>query len=177
MNARRITRIAVMAALTFIGSLIRIPIGPIPITLQTVFVILAALLLQPADAALAMGVHFVLMLFMKGSAIFVSPSTGFLFGFILAAFLGSLIAHRTAFGKTTAGMAVAVLVTAASCYVIGLPYMYYVLDVLKGADMNLMAILEAGLIPFIPGDLIKAGIAFVVGKVAVPHVEPLLREA
>ncbi|WP_066924903.1 biotin transporter BioY [Murdochiella massiliensis] len=177
MNARRITRIAVMAALTFIGSLIRIPIGPIPITLQTVFVILTALLLQPADAALAMGVHFVLMLFLKGSAIFVSPSTGFLFGFILSAFLGSLITHRTAFGKTTAGMAFAVLVAAASCYIIGLPYMYYVLDVLKGADMNLMAVLEAGLIPFIPGDLIKAGIAFAVGKVALPHVEPLLKQA
>lgn len=177
MNARRITRIAVMAALTFVGSLIRIPVGPIPITLQTVMVILTALLLQPTDAALAMIIHFVLMLFLKGSAIFVSPSTGFLFGFILAAVLGSLIVHRTAFGKTTGGMAVAVLVTAASCYIIGLPYMYYILHVIKGADMNLMAVLEAGLIPFIPGDLIKAGIAFVVGKIAVPHIQPLTQQA
>lgn len=177
MNARRITRIAVMAALTFIGSLIRIPIGPIPITLQTVFVILAALFLEPGDAALAMGVHFILMLFLKGSALFVSPSTGFLFGFILAAFLGSLLAHRTTFGETTYGLAVAALVTAASCYIIGLPYMYYILHVLKGANMNVMAVLEAGLIPFIPGDLIKTGIAFVVGKVAMPHVEPLVKRA
>lgn len=175
MNARRITRIAIMAALTFVGSLIRIPIGPIPITFQTIFVILTALFLNPVDAGLAMAVHFVLMLALKGGALFVSPSSGFLISFIVAAVLGSLIAHRTAFGKTTVGLLVTTLVTAAACYLIGLPYMAYVLNVLNGKSMNLMKILQVGLIPFIPGDLIKAGIAFIVAKIALPHVYPLLQ--
>lgn len=49
MTSKELTRIALSTALIAVGSFITIPLGPVPFTLQTLFVILAGLYLKPAD--------------------------------------------------------------------------------------------------------------------------------
>ena len=49
----RLVLIALFAALLAVGGWISIPIGPVPITLQTMFLTLAGLTLGPRDGALA----------------------------------------------------------------------------------------------------------------------------
>ena len=46
-NAKTVTQISILGALSFISGFIAIPIGPVPITLQTIFVLLSGLLLPP----------------------------------------------------------------------------------------------------------------------------------
>lgn len=45
MDPRRLSLVALFAALTAVSAFIRIPLWPVPVTLQTFFVILAGLVL------------------------------------------------------------------------------------------------------------------------------------
>ncbi|MDD7593840.1 MAG: biotin transporter BioY [Peptoniphilaceae bacterium] len=185
MNARRLTRIAVMAALTFIGGLIRIPVGPVPITLQTLVVTLSALLLSPMDALLSQALHLVLRFFTDGAGVVLTPSFGFLLGYLLAAFVGSYVLRghlgghelplvRDAAGKLSSPRMIPAVIAAALCpYVLGLPYMAYILNSVNGAGLDLTGILKAGILPFIPGDTIKAVLAYGIAKLALPRIEPV----
>ena len=49
-STRFIARVALMAVVIMVCSLIRIPVGPVPITLQTFGVLLAGILLDPAES-------------------------------------------------------------------------------------------------------------------------------
>lgn len=53
MTSKELTRIALSTALIAIGAFITIPLGPVPFTLQTLFVILAGLFLKPSHAGLS----------------------------------------------------------------------------------------------------------------------------
>ena len=50
MKTNRLTLCALFTALTAVGAFIQIPIRPVPITLQTLFVMLSALYLTPKEA-------------------------------------------------------------------------------------------------------------------------------
>ena len=57
LSIHRLVWIALMAALTAVGAMISIPVlpfSPVPISLQTMFVLLAGLILGPKGGALAM---------------------------------------------------------------------------------------------------------------------------
>ena len=83
-------------ALISIGAFIRIPAGPVPVTLQSMMVVLAGLVLGSRNGALACIIYIVLGLigfpvFASGGgfAYVLMPSFGYLLGFVLAAwFIG-----------------------------------------------------------------------------------------
>lgn len=68
---------ALFGALTFLGYFVELPIGPVPITLQTLFVLLAGFLLEREAAFLAMVIHLLLKLLTMGAVAFMSPAFGF----------------------------------------------------------------------------------------------------
>ncbi len=90
---------SLFAALTAVGGYIAVPIGPVPIVLSNLFVILAGLLLKPKWAAASMGIFLFLgaiglPVFSGGKSGFAAlfgPTGGFLFGFLASAFVISLI--------------------------------------------------------------------------------------
>lgn len=99
---RRQAMMAVLAALLAVCSQIALPVGAVPITAQTLAVMLIALLLPPRDAALTVllwvaaggiGLPFFAN-FKGGFGVLFAPTGGYIYGFIPAALLISWIAGR-----------------------------------------------------------------------------------
>lgn len=152
--------LAVVAALLFrfFGGMI------VPFSLMPFVVLLAGGLLGARLGALSMGIY-VLMgvlgmpVFEKppygGPAYILSPTFGFLLGFILAALVTGLILQ----GRTDAGpvrLSLAMLAGLAMIWVVGLPYLYVILNFYMGQSYDLAKITTLFFVPFIGFDLLKA---------------------
>lgn len=154
-----LVRIAMFAALLSVFSFIRIPVGPVPITLQTLAVMLAGLILGPVNGMLSVLLMLVLTFVgipllggNGGPAIFVGVSAGYLYGWILGALVIGLIAHqghRLVWWKSAlASLVGGVLIP----YAIGFPVQALVM----GAPLK--GVIISGMI-FVPGDIAKVVIA------------------
>src|SRR4030066_1601664 len=94
---------SLMAALTAVGAYIHIPIGPVPIVLSTLFVILSGLLLGSRWGLASMGLYLLvgaigMPVFAGGKggfAHFLGPTGGYLFGFALSAWLTGFVSERS----------------------------------------------------------------------------------
>jgi biotin transport system substrate-specific component len=153
---------AIIAALTFPGA---IPLGTgVPITLQTLGVMLAGVVLGGYRGALAVTLYIVLGLVglpifaehSSGFAALAGPSAGFLIGFIPGAFVTGLIARansgkfsvvRTVLGSIVGGIAVV--------YAIGIPVM--------AANLQVDLITATTYVtPFLAGDFIKVALTAII---------------
>lgn len=170
LSIKDITYSGIFTALTAIGAFISIPAGPVPITLQTFFVLLSGIILGSKKAFLSQAAYIILGLaglpifagFSGGFQTVLKPSFGFLLGMAAAAYLvGKITENRE---KTTFNITLAVLAGTVVIYAIGLPYMYYILNILLDKNLNIAKILEIGMIIFIPGDILKSVIAVMLGK-------------
>lgn len=138
-----------------------IPLAPVPITLQTLGVLLvgAALGWKRGGAALALYLLLGaagLPVFAGGSGgalKFVGPTAGFLLSYPLAAALAGFLVERYAADRTPARAALCMLAASVVIYALGLT----VLGAVTGLQGQ--ALLAAGLYPFVVGDLIKVAIA------------------
>lgn len=185
MNLRRIIIIALFAALIVAGSYIAVPIGPIPITLQTVFVLLAGILGGKGIGIASVAVYLTLGAIglpvfsggIGGFAHFVSPTGGFLISWLLAAPLAGAITdigfvkdsnqdHTTV--KQLLFMIAGVLAGTFVMYVIGIPYLKVILDVTWSRALAI------GLIPFIAGDLVKIVAIILLGNIFAIRVRQFL---
>jgi biotin transport system substrate-specific component len=156
------------AALVLAGSLlialsaqvaIPLPFSPVPVTGQTMAVLLVGALLGSRRGSLAVLVYIAqglagLPVFAGGAAgpaRLLGPTGGYLVGFVLAAYLVGLLAERgwdRRVGTTAAAMALGNVVI----YAVGALW----LAVFVG---GLVPALTAGVLPFIPGDLVKIAAA------------------
>ena len=159
MKIRTMTRVALFAALTAVGAFIRIPLGYSSITLQTFFTAMAGCVLGPWYGALSQLVYVALGLvglpiFTQGGGIgyLMQPTRGFLIGLIPAAWVIGRIAGRKPEPKQ---IVPACLLGYGVLYAIGVPYMALILNTFLGKGMGFSAIMWAGMIPFLPGDMIK----------------------
>lgn len=162
LSTRDITYCSIMAALTFLSGFLIIPLGPIPLTLQTLFVLLTGLILSKKNALLSQGIHLLLALLIGGFQALLTPSFGFVFGFAAGAYVIAFILEKYGFTIKVAGLAV--LVGSIVIYAVGLPYMSLILNGYLGGNFSFVQILQMGLIIFIPGDIIKAILAVTVGS-------------
>ena len=159
MKIRTMTRVALFAALTAVGAFIRIPLGYSSITLQTFFTAMAGCVLGPCYGALSQLVYVALglvglQIFTQGGGIgyLMQPTCGFLIGLIPAAWVIGRIAGRKPEPKQ---IVPACLLGYGVLYAIGVPYMALILNTFLGKGMGFSAIMWAGMIPFLPGDMIK----------------------
>jgi len=164
--------IAVDAALVTGGALFtavlaqaQVPVWPVPITGQTLAVVLVGATLGARRGALSMLVYTLVGL--AGAPFFAEmhgglgalalPSFGYVLGFIPSAALIGWLARRNwdkRFGSATAAFALA----SAIPFVTGLPYLAVVLGQI-GAPNDLLTVLQSGLFPFLVGGIAKALIA------------------
>lgn len=147
---------SMFGALTALGALITIPFQPVPLTLQTLFTGLSGVLLGPRGAVLSQVVYVLLGLiglpvFSGGKAglgVLLGPTGGYLIGFIAGAFaIGQLIKLKTNPGVLWIGFSL-VLGTLV-IYSLGILQLTLVAHLTPGKA------LMVGVIPFIPGDLVK----------------------
>ena len=163
---------ALFTALIAAGSFIKVPVGAVPVTLQTLFVFMAGLLLPPASATLSVFIFIVLGLiglpiFTSGGGIaaFVSPTGGFIIGFLAAAIAGSLLARKK--HNSVLYNVFVVLVMEIITYLIGLPWLKINLSTTWAKAF------AVGLVPFIPGDAIKIAVAAISSRILYPEVQKL----
>lgn len=145
-------------ALTTAGAYIRIPLPftPVPITLQTFFVLLAGALLGRKLGSLSQAGYLMVGIFglpvftggLYGFARLFGPTGGYLIGFVLAAFvIGKLLGKddEAPFVKIVGAM----LVGLAILFVTGTIQLAVVMHIPFDKAIAL------GVLPFIPGDIIK----------------------
>lgn len=175
-RTRTLALTALFAALTAIGGFLKIPTPLSAITLQFLFTILAGVLLGPVWGAASQGVYVALGLiglpvFTAGGGLsyLLHPTCGFLFGMIAAAAVTGTVARPKA-GALPSGTRIfwAGLAGLVVLYLIGLPYMYAILNLYLGKGMSVFAVVKAGCLLFLPGDFLKLAVAAVVSP-------PLLR--
>ena len=160
--AANITMVVAGAALTAGAAQLVIPMWPVPITGQTFAVLLVGTTLGALRGALSMVLYIALgalglPIFTQGSAgwqVIAGPTGGYLVGFVLAAILTGWLAQRS-WDRKVVGAGVAFLAGTVVIYAVGLPWLSVALGQL-GYPNNLGATLQAGLVPFVPGDILKA---------------------
>ena len=177
MKTKDMTLIAIMIGMLIICSQLAIPIGPIPITLQTLAVLMIGYLLTPKNAVLTIILYLLLGLigfpifanFSGGLQAILLPSFGFALAFIPATYLQTryLKNHNISQVKN---LMIAGLINTAITYLIGLTYMAFILNIYLNSSLNFMGILWIGFIPFVPGDIIKVVLAILLAKRLLPII-------
>ena len=153
---------SLFAALTAVGAYIQIPIpfSPVPVTLQVFFVLLAGSMLKSKWGGLSMIVYTLLGIaglpvFSGGSSgmgVLFGPTGGYITGFILAAYaIGKLSekADKSGLFINALNMSAGVLIL----YACGFIQLMFVADMGPGTSLAL------GVIPFLPGEIVKTGVA------------------
>jgi biotin transport system substrate-specific component len=158
--------VALFAALTAASGFVSIPLAVgVPIAIQNLMAILCGLLLGPFYGTLAVGLYIaagaiglpVFAGFAGGFAHFAKPSGGFLWGYMLAALVCGLIAGKPTLEKDKLlRLCLAVVAGFLVVYVPGLIQLKAILGVGWGAAM------VSGMLPFLPGDALKAVLALLV---------------
>ena len=172
LNIREISLISVFGALTSIEAFISIPIELVPMTMQTLFVILSGILLGSKLGFLSQLLYILLGLiglpvfsgFTGGIQTIFSPSFGFIIGFSIAAYFIGKINESKDKNKNPAKLIFfSSIIGSLIIYVIGLPYMYLILNRLMGMNLSIFEIFKIGCLLFIPGDIIKLILASLLG--------------
>ena len=153
---RQMVLAAMMAALMAVGAFIVVPVGPVPIVLQNMFVMLAGLLLGPWWGAGSVGVY--ILAGVLGFPVFsgdgaglghlFGPTGGYLIGYVPAViFIGmaSNLGKKPSMMRDGAAMAAGALIV----YALGVSWLKIALD------LSWQKAFAAGMLPFILGDCIK----------------------
>ena len=167
---------AAFTALTAVGAYIAIPIGPVPIVLQNFFVLLAGLLLGPLRGLASIAVYLLigaigLPVFAGGTGgigHFFGPTGGYLVGFLPAVYIAGLLSGRGPRTHTARNLA-ALAAGACAVYLVGVPWLKAV------TGMTWTSSLAAGLLPFIPGDVVKVIAAAFTAKNLSPRFDAFFR--
>lgn len=167
-------------ALVALLAKVSIPMWPVPITGQTLGVILVGAALGARRGAASLFTYMLAGLaglpvfagVTAGPAYVLSPSFGFIIGFIPAAFLAGWFAERAWDRRPVlafAGFASASVVP----FLVGVPYMALILGLVDGKTVTLDSVIAAGVTPFLVGGVIKAAVAAVLIPLAWRGVRTL----
>ena len=180
MSTQDLSFAALFAALIAVLGLfppVSVPVVPVPITAQTLGVMLAGSILGARRGTLAVLVFLLLVAIglpvlsggRGGLGVFTGPSAGFVLGFPLGAFVTGWITERVWEGYDLRWAVIAnILGGIVAVYLVGIPFLAAV------GDLSL-AKAFTGSMSFIPGDLVKvvlaSGVAVTVHR-AYPLVAP-----
>jgi biotin transport system substrate-specific component len=175
-RTRNIVLVSLTVAITTVGAWLRFPLGPVPVSLQTLFVLLSGAVLGPMAGAGAMALY--LLVGLIGLPVFtggggpgylLSPTFGFLLSFPPAAMTVGFLYRADGNGFKNPRRFRTLLPFAAGTaviYLIGVPWLALNLKYVQGKEMSAGALLMLGLVPFLPGDILKIVLAsFICGPV------------
>lgn len=171
-SLRKIILVAMFTALICAGAFIRIPLPPVPVTLQTLFVLIAALSL-PSSLSLEAVVLYLFLgiiglpVFTSGGgfAALLGPTGGYLIGLIPAVLIGGLLSKAK---NSFPWYLLCAFAGTVGVYVPGLLVLKFT------RDLSWTATLSAGLVPFIIGDTLKIVVSALTAIAVRPKVKALL---
>ncbi len=154
---KTLTLIALFTALIVVGGFVRFPIGVVPITLQTLFVLLAGAVGGKKVGVCAVAVYLVLGLiglpvFALGGGIFYifKPTFGYLIGFIFLALVGGINCKKL-WAKISLNF-VGILIT----HVVGVAYLYLISNFYLATHISIGEAITVGSLTFLPSDVLFA---------------------
>jgi biotin transport system substrate-specific component len=171
-NLRMTVYASLLAALIAAGAYIAVPIGPVPIVLQNLFIFLAGLLLGPSWGTASVGIYLFagacgFPVFAGGTGgigRFIGPTGGYLIGFLPAVYIIGVMSNRKhpkifwdVFGMITGSLII---------YVFGLPWLKYI------TGLSWQKAIAVGVFPFLIGDALKIAAAVPIVKM----LRPMIRE-
>ncbi len=153
-----LTRASFMVALMALSAHLQIPIGPVPITLQTMICIMTGRMLGVKWGALSMMAYGVIGLmglpvFAGGSgpAYVLGPTFGYVVGFIPAAMIAGLLGKQI---KSVWRQFLSVTTALFIIYLFGVTHLYFVLTVVQDMDIHFYQALRLGVFPFLMQDFL-----------------------
>jgi biotin transport system substrate-specific component len=165
-KTRDLAYVALFAAITAaLGLVPAVQIGPVPITAQTLGVMLAGAVLGARRGFLSQALFLLLVAIglpllasgTGGLAVFAGPTAGYLFSWPVAAFVTGLLTERL---WTRYNVAWGTLANVVGGMVVVYPIGVPVLAAVTGISLG--AAIVAGALPFLIGDLVKAFAAAVI---------------
>jgi biotin transport system substrate-specific component len=170
LNLRKTVYTALFTALIIVGGYISfpIPLNPVPIVLSDFFVMLAGLFLGASWGLTAVGLFLLLGALglpvfaggASGLADLLGPRGGFLIGFFVSAGIIGYISNK---GRVTLFKDMLALITGnIILYACGVPWLKWVLKISWVKAVGL------GLVPFIPGIVIKVAAAAILIRILRP---------
>jgi biotin transport system substrate-specific component len=150
------------AVFTAYAAQLVIPMWPVPITAQTLAVLLVGSVLGATRGAISLIVYFSmgavgLPVFSAATSLSFGPTFGYLVGFVAAAAVVGYLSQR-GWHKSVTGVIGSFAIANSVIYLFGLPWLAFALGSL-GAANDLASVAATGLAPFIIGDLIKMTLA------------------
>jgi len=163
---------ALMAALIAAGAYIAVPVGPVPIVLQNMFVLLAGLLLGWRWGLAAVAVYLLagvcgLPVFAGGTGgigRLAGPTGGYLLGYLPAVAAAGWISERT--GGRTFFDVMGLVAGTAIVYLCGVPWLKMVTGMSMGKSLAM------GMVPFLLGD----GLKIVAAAAIARAIRPVIRK-
>lgn len=161
-TTQQMALVAIMTALTCILAPFSLPIGPVPISLTNLVIYFSLYLLGWKLGTLSYVIYLLIGLvgvpvfsgFTAGPAKLFGPTGGYLIGFIPMAIIAGIVIDK--YTEKWLLCLLAMIVGTIVCYTLGTAWLAY------EAKMDMMAALWAGVIPFIPGDLVKMALAILI---------------
>lgn len=162
---------SLFVALIAIGAFIAIPMGPVPIVLQNMFVLLAGIILGPVWGLACVAVY--LLIGLAGLPVFAGgtsgigklfgPTGGYLLGYLPAVFITAFLSKKL--GKKLSSDLVAMFAGTLIIYAAGVPWLKMV------TGMTIEKAIFAGMVPFLIGDILKIIAAAYIAKTIRPVIK------
>ncbi|MBU2512324.1 biotin transporter BioY [bacterium] len=170
---------SLMAALVAAGAFIAIPVGPVPIVLQNMFVLLAALLLGRKWALACIAIYLLagaigLPVFSAGRggfAHFAGPTGGYLLSYLIVVYVVGWISEKFGSGYSNRSVKrmmvdiVAMLIGSLIIYACGVPWLKFV------TGMPWSKAIAVGALPFLIGDIAKVIAAAFIARLIRPIIK------
>lgn len=160
-ETKSIVLCSLFSALVCIGAFIKVPLPPVPFTMQWFFVAMAGLILgsKLGFTSVAMYIFIGLVglpVFTKGGGIgyVFQPTFGYIIGFAVAAFVIGKISEKRE--KNFLNFFISNLIGLSLVYLIGFIYLYFIMTNVLAKDVELFKLLKSAVIIFIPTDILSA---------------------
>ncbi len=142
---------------------LQIPVSPVPISLGTLAIYFVISVLGMKLGTISVLIYILLGLvgvpvfagFTAGPGKLFGPTGGYIIGFILLALISGFFVDR--FGKRIPLYLLGMILGTAACYLLGTLWLAFQLD------KTFLQALSLGVIPYIPGDIVKLILATAVG--------------
>ena len=172
-STRDMILVSFFAALMVVGAKISLNLPFIPASLQLVFCCFAGILLGARLGTLSQLIYMIIGLIgipvfskpMAGPQYILLPSFGYIIGFVVAAYVIGFIRER--YNK----IFIAVLCGIMIDYIIGIPYMYAIINLYIGKSMSFQRVLSIGFVPFIVKDLVGGAIVAAIATATIPALK------
>ena len=173
LNTFDVTATALLAALICVLGPLSLPIGPVPIALGSLAVYLAAYIGGKYRGTMAVLLYLLIGLvgvpvfsnFSGGIAKLIGPTGGYLIGYIPMALLIGAASDK---GRRVIVL-IAMIAGTLILYALGTAWLAV------SAHMGFIQALSAGVIPFIPGDLLKIAAAAIISPKIKSRIVPLAK--